>query len=183
MPLRMVGRGVPPSRLGRGTRPACPPNHHPTNQLPTTNYQLPTNQLPTCLYVLQETTGTTCKNNILFLAAQPRGNLEIGRGLVRHSLGEGRMRPDGTSCFYQLSWLFPFQRNLSSFTFRAQHEPPHQPTTNHHPPTNYQPTNYQLPKTFRLLFPSRRRFDILISLRLEERSNIAWGRDPPPVKG
>jgi hypothetical protein len=30
-----------------------------------------------------ETTGTTCKNNIFFLAAQPRGDLETGRGCAR----------------------------------------------------------------------------------------------------
>ena len=30
-----------------------------------------------------ETTETTCKNNLFFLAAQPRGALETGRGCAR----------------------------------------------------------------------------------------------------
>jgi len=33
--------------------------------------------------VLLETTGTTCKNNILFLAAQLRGILKTGRGCAQ----------------------------------------------------------------------------------------------------
>ena len=33
--------------------------------------------------VEKETTETTCKNNLFFLAAQPRGALETGRGCAR----------------------------------------------------------------------------------------------------
>ena len=152
MPLRMVGRGVPPSRLGRGTRPACSPTHPPAN------YQLPINQLPTCLYVLQETTGTTCKNNIFFLAAQPRGDLEIGRGLVRHSLGEGGCARMARVVFISCHGCFLFNETYSHLhSVRNTHHPPtnqlptHQLPTNHEPPpTNHHPrtTNHPPHKIF-----------------------------------
>jgi hypothetical protein len=57
-----------------------------------------------------ETTGTTCKNNIFFLAAQLRGDLETGRGCARIT----------KVVFISCHCCFLIQRNLSSFTFPCE---------------------------------------------------------------
>ena len=137
--------------------------HHQTNYQPT-NYQLAYMFFRKQLEQLVKTTSYFSPRNRAAI-------LKSGADLSATALAKAGCARMARVVFISCHGCFLFNE-----TYPHLHS-----VRNTHHQTNYQlpTTNYQ-PKTFRLLFHSRRRFDILILLRLEERSNIAWGRDPSP---
>ena len=115
-----------------------------------------------------ETTGTTCKNNIFFLAAKPRGDLETGRGCARmarvvfischrcflfnetyphlHSCGGAGGGLTGRTGVPPVPWtghvrtMQRTRRPLSQLAARRDASPHHEPrTTSHEPRTGDHP--------------------------------------------